>query len=204
MRGATRASSRAPTTSRAPRRSGRGRTAKALLLFAALPEDGERSRSRARHRTSSSARAPRRGAAAHALAPGAPAENLRAGFPTGDETDLVEMLFALASVRPRSRRRANGSLARALALLVSRADHRARWKLERPRPDRLPVALERTGEMSRWVTLRALAVSSASAASRCRARLPGGGAMRRAPPSLLGVLLALVRMRGRSPRGAPA
>jgi hypothetical protein len=79
------------------------------------------------------------------------------GFPCGDETDLVEMLFALASVLP-AESRGEPVLSRALAQLAARADHRARWTLERPRPERLPVVLERTGELSRWVTLRALAI----------------------------------------------
>jgi hypothetical protein len=79
------------------------------------------------------------------------------GFPCGDETDLVEMLFALALVLP-AESQCEPVLCRALAHLAARADHRARWTLERPRPERLPIALERTGELSRWVTLRALAV----------------------------------------------
>ncbi|MEO8584569.1 MAG: hypothetical protein ABI584_00260, partial [Acidobacteriota bacterium] len=79
------------------------------------------------------------------------------GFPCGDETDLAEMLFALASVLP-PESRSEPVLARSLAHLAARADHRARWKLERPPPARLPVVLERTGELSRWVTLRALSV----------------------------------------------
>jgi hypothetical protein len=50
------------------------------------------------------------------------------------------------------------NVARALAALAAQADHRARWKLERPRPERLPLAPERTGDPSRWVTLRALTI----------------------------------------------
>lgn len=135
--------------------AGRGRTEKDLLLFASLPGD---------------ARSERVSAAISfltarlldvelpaALAPGAPEELLMPGFPCGEETDLVEMLFALASVLP-ARPQSAPVLSRALAHLAARADHRARWTLERPRPDRLPVALERTGELSRWVTLRSLAV----------------------------------------------
>lgn len=136
-------------------RAGKGRTVKDLLLLGEVPE---------RARTEAL-----RGAIAFlearlveveipaALAPGAVPELLRAGYPCGDETDLFEMLAALRGVRP-----AGGAVepnvARALAAMAAKADHRARWKLERPRPERLPVAPERTGEPSRWVTLRALTI----------------------------------------------
>ena len=134
---------------------GRVKTAKALLLFAALPPE-KRSPPVARATDFLVVRAldaelPRD------AGPTASRENLRAGFPTGETSDLPELLYALAlaapegSVSPRE-----GSLGRALSLLLSRADHRSRWKLEREPDGRLPFALERTGEMSRWVTLRAL------------------------------------------------
>jgi len=135
--------------------AGRGRTEKDLLLFASLPADA-RSERVLRAISFLSARLLEAELPA-ALAPGAPEELLMPGFPCGDETDLVEMLFALASVLPAESRR-EPVLSRALARLAARADHRARWTLERPRPERLPVALERTGELSRWVTLRALAI----------------------------------------------
>jgi hypothetical protein len=134
---------------------GRGRTAKALLLFATLPEE-RRSPLVRRAVDFLRARAleaeiPREGAA------GAASEFLRAGFPNGEETDLVELLYALAlttpegAVDPRE-----GALARGLSLLLARADHRGRWLLERAPAGGLPFPLERTGEMSRWVTIRAL------------------------------------------------
>jgi hypothetical protein len=135
--------------------AGRGRTEKDLLLFAALPAD-VRSERVTRAISFLTARLVEVELPA-ALAAGAPEELLMPGFPCGDETDLVEMLVALAPVLPPESRR-EPVLARALAQLAARADHRARWKLERPRPDRLPVALERLGEPSRWVTLRALSV----------------------------------------------
>ena len=136
-------------------RSGRGRTVKDLLLFGELPEAA---------RTE-----PIRGAIAFlearlvdseipaALAAGATPEILKAGYPCADETDLFEMLAALRAVRPSSRP-VEPNVERALAAMVARADHRARWRLERPRPERLPVAPERTGDPSRWVTLRALTI----------------------------------------------
>jgi hypothetical protein len=135
--------------------AGKGRPVKDLLLFGELP---------------ASLRTGEIGGAASflearlleaelpaALAPGASPEILKAGYPCGDETDLFEMLSALKGVRA-----AGGAvepiLGRALSALAARADHRARFRLERPRPARLPLAPERPGEPSRWVTLRALAV----------------------------------------------
>ncbi len=135
--------------------AGKGRTEKDLLLFASLPKDA---RSERVTRTISflSARLLEAELPA-ALAEGAPEELVMPGFPCGDETDLAEMLLALSAVLP-PESRSEPVLAKSLARLAARADHRARWKLERPRPDRLPVAPERVGELSRWVTLRSLAV----------------------------------------------
>lgn len=135
--------------------AGRGRTEKDLLLFASLPEDA-RSERVTRAISFLSTRLLEAELPA-ALAGGAPEELVMPGFPCGDETDLAEMLLALASVLP-PESRSEPVLGRSLARLAARADHRARWKLERPGPERLPVALERTGELSRWVTLRALSV----------------------------------------------
>ena len=136
-------------------RLGKGRTVKDLLLLGDLPEKA---------RTEAL-----RGAIAFlearlldvelpaALAAGATPEILKAGYPCGDETDLFEMLAALKGVRPPGAP-AEPVVLDALAALAARADHRARWKLERARPERLSVAPERTGEPSRWVTLRALTI----------------------------------------------
>ncbi len=135
--------------------AGRGRTEKDLLLFASLPKDA-RSERVTRAISFLGARLLEDELPA-ALAAGAPEELAMPGFPCGDETDLAEMLLALASVLP-PESRSEPVLARSLAHLAARADHRARWKLERPRPERLPVALERTNELSRWVTLRALSI----------------------------------------------
>lgn len=134
---------------------GRGATAKALLLFATIPEE---LRPQAVRRAMEALRAraldseiPREGATAAAR------DVLRAGFPTGEESDLVELLWALALTTPEGAVCAReGPLSRGLALLLARADHRGRWLLERSLPGGLPVPLERTGELSRWVTLRAL------------------------------------------------
>jgi hypothetical protein len=135
--------------------AGRGRTVKDLLLFASLPADA-RSEIVTRAIAFLSARLVEVDLPA-ALAVGAPEELLMPGFPCGDETDLVEMLFALATTVPSAAGEAP-AISLALSRLAARADHRARWKLERPGPERSPLALERVGELSRWVTLRALAV----------------------------------------------
>ena len=84
----------------------------------------------------------------------AAAASPRAGIGVGEETDLLELLRALAEAGVERGPEVDGALAR----LAARADHRARWRLERPLGVRLPVPLEREGELSRWVTLRALAV----------------------------------------------
>lgn len=78
----------------------------------------------------------------------------RTGIPVGDPPDLLELLRAMAAAgAPRS-----PEVDAALSRLVARADHRARWKLERPIGVRVPVPLEREGDLSRWVTIRALGV----------------------------------------------
>src|ERR1035437_2266620 len=78
--------------------AGRGRPEKDLLLFASLPADA-RSERVLRAISFLSARLLEAELPA-ALAPGAPEELLMPGFPCGDETDLAEMLLALASVLP--------------------------------------------------------------------------------------------------------
>ena len=81
-------------------------------------------------------------------------DSARTGIGVGDPSDLLELLRALAAAgAPRS-----AEVDAALSRLAARADHRARWKLERPVGVTLPVPLEREGDLSRWVTLRALGV----------------------------------------------
>jgi hypothetical protein len=136
-------------------RAGKGRTVKDLLLLGELPE-----KARTEALRSGIAFLETRLVEVElpaALAAGATPETLRAGYPCGDETDLFEMLAALRAVRPAGAPVEPG-VTRALAAMTARADHRARWKLERPRPERMPVAPERTGVPSRWVTLRALTI----------------------------------------------
>jgi hypothetical protein len=136
---------------------GRAATSKTLLLFSVLPP-GKRSPLVVRATEFLRERAV--GAEIPGAVPTAPGRAfLRAGFPTGAETDLVELLWALALTAPdEGEEGREGNLARGLSLLLARADHRGRWKLDRALPDGLPVSLERAGEMSRWVTMRALVV----------------------------------------------
>lgn len=131
--------------------SGGGETAKELLFFAALPS-AKRSETVRRATALLVARA----GDAERPGPGGPLPRtfFAAGFPTGATTDYLEHLWALAAV---GAGRGPG-LEKPLAVLASRADHRARWKLERSLPEKLPVALEREGDLSRWVTIRALVV----------------------------------------------
>jgi hypothetical protein len=83
-----------------------------------------------------------------------PDERLACGLGVGDPSDLLELLRALAAAGAGRSPEVDAALTR----LAARADHRARWKLERPVGVPLPVPLEREGELSRWVTIRALGV----------------------------------------------
>ncbi len=136
---------------------GRAATAKTLLLFSTLPP-GKRSPLVVR-----ATEFLRERAVGAEIPPAVPSASgrafLKAGFPTGEETDLVELLWALGLTAPEGEAEGReGNLARGLSLLLARADHRGRWRLDRTLPSGLPVPLERAGEMSRWVTMRALIV----------------------------------------------
>jgi len=133
---------------------GRGTAAKALLLFAALPEEG---RSPVVRRAVDFLRAraleagiPREGAA------GAAPESLRSGFPNGEESDLVELLYASPSRRPRGRRRRGRSRSRGACRSFWPGPTTAAVAARAGAGARASVSLERAGEMSRWVTIRAL------------------------------------------------
>ncbi len=75
-------------------------------------------------------------------------------FPAFDRSDPLEVLEALAAVGEGKR----PGVASALAVIASRADHRARWRLERSPAFPMLLELETPGELSRWVTLRVLRV----------------------------------------------
>jgi hypothetical protein len=75
-------------------------------------------------------------------------------FPAFDQSDPLEVLEALAAVGAGKR----PGVTAALAGIASRSDHRARWKLDRQPAFPMLLDLETPGELSRWVTLRALRV----------------------------------------------
>jgi hypothetical protein len=75
-------------------------------------------------------------------------------FPAFDQADPLEVLEALAAVGVGKR----PGVTSALSVIASRADHRARWRLERPPAFPVLLELETPGELSRWVTLRVLKV----------------------------------------------
>jgi len=76
------------------------------------------------------------------------------GVPCGAESDDLDFLSAFVDVGVPDVLAVHPFLER----LASRADRRARWKLERGLHPALPILLEREGELSRWVTIRALGV----------------------------------------------
>lgn len=95
-------------------------------------------------------------AAARVLSAPAPtSRSAPLGFPDVDG-DLLETLDSLATLGVPRR----PEVEPLLALVATKADHRARWKLERSLTggEPIPVSLERVGELSRWVTIRALRV----------------------------------------------
>ena len=156
---ATRASSRAPTPLPRARSTGRGRTEKDLLFFASIPDDArsERVLEAVSFLTARLLEAE----LPAALAPGAPEELLMPGFPCGDETDLVEMLYALSLVLPA------GDAARAGA---------------RPRPR----TARRARRPSRALDARTAAAGTASGRARAHGRALALGHASRAgrPPAL--------------------
>ena len=121
---------------------------KDLLLFASIPEAN-------RTDTVRDAIAFSVERAVHDELSTVPADGSRAiVFPAFDQTGPLEILEALAAVGVESR----PGVTAALSVLVSRADHRARWKLERAPSAPMLLDLETPGELSRWVTLRVLRV----------------------------------------------
>jgi hypothetical protein len=121
---------------------------KDLLLFASIPES-QRTPSVQQAVALTVERAIRDELSA--VPPDAPRPTL---FPAFDQTDPLEVLEALAAVGVAKR----PGVTSALAAIASRADHRARWKLERPPALPMLLELETPGEISRWVTLRVLRV----------------------------------------------
>jgi hypothetical protein len=76
------------------------------------------------------------------------------GYPLGYITDVLQNLEVLASLGHAQDPR----LARALDLVVSKQDRQGRWMLEYSYNGKTWVDIEKKGEPSKWVTLRALRV----------------------------------------------
>jgi hypothetical protein len=76
----------------------------------------------------------------------------RFGFPLMYQTDVLEILGILTRLG-----RGGGEGARAArALLATKQDAQGRWKLENTFNGRFIVDIETKGQLSRWITLRAL------------------------------------------------
>jgi hypothetical protein len=82
----------------------------------------------------------------------------RFGFPASYSADILELLLALAELgRARDPRAASG-----IELLLSKQDAGGRWPLETTLNGKMLTNIERKGEPSKWVTLRALRVLKAA------------------------------------------
>lgn len=73
------------------------------------------------------------------------------GFPLMYQTDALEILGVLAKLGYKDER-----MQEALDLTLSKQDERGRWKLENTFNGRFQTNVERKGEDSKWITLRAL------------------------------------------------
>jgi hypothetical protein len=82
----------------------------------------------------------------------------RFGFPASYSADILELLLVLAELgRARDPRAASG-----IELLLSKQDAEGRWPLETTLNGKMLTNIERKGEPSKWVTLRALRVLKAA------------------------------------------
>ncbi len=80
------------------------------------------------------------------------------GYPLGYITDVLQNLEALAALGQAQ----NPRLANALGLVLSKQDEQGRWKLEHTYNGKSWVDIEKKGQPSKWVTLRALRVLKAA------------------------------------------
>jgi hypothetical protein len=76
---------------------------------------------------------------------------LKLGFPLMYQTDVLEILCALADVGIRDER-----MEAALGILNSKRGADGRWKLENSFNGKMLVDIERKGAASKWITARAL------------------------------------------------
>jgi hypothetical protein len=80
------------------------------------------------------------------------------GYPVGYITDVLQNLEVLAALGQAQ----NPRLANALKLVLSKQDEQGRWKLEHTYNGKSWVDIEKKGQPSKWVTLRALRVLKAA------------------------------------------
>ena len=81
----------------------------------------------------------------------------RFGFPASYSSDILELLLALAELgRARDPRAQPG-----IELLLSKQDNTGRWRMETTLNGKMLADVERKGQPSKWLTLRALRVLSA-------------------------------------------
>ena len=80
------------------------------------------------------------------------------GYPIGYITDMLENLEALAALGQAG----NPGLDNALDLVISKQDRQGRWALEHTYNGKMWVDIEKKGQPSKWVTLRALRVLKAA------------------------------------------
>jgi len=80
------------------------------------------------------------------------------GYPIGYITDVLQNLEVLAALGQAE----NPKLANALNLVISKQDQQGRWLLEHTYNGKMWVDIEKKGQPSRWVTLRALRVLKAA------------------------------------------
>lgn len=89
---------------------------------------------------------------------------LRLSFPLGWRTDILEMLLVLGELGY-----ADPRLGEAVGAVISKRTPGGRWQLQALPGQRMPVPFERKGQLSRWVTLRALTALRRYAANQERA-----------------------------------
>jgi len=80
------------------------------------------------------------------------------GYPVGFITDVLQNLEVLAALGQAQ----NPRLANALKLVLNKQDKQGRWKLEYTYNGKSWVDIEKKGQPSKWVTLRALRVLKAA------------------------------------------
>jgi hypothetical protein len=78
---------------------------------------------------------------------------LRLGFPLMYQDDILEILDILTGMNIHDPRMQD-----AIDILVSKQDLQGRWKLENTFNGRFLTDIEKKGESSRWITLKALRV----------------------------------------------